>query len=121
MKEIKALFQPFLVETVLRALDAAGHLPGITLSQVKGWGRTHEVRDPSPEGGFGFADRTRLEVVVTDEMAPRVVEVIVKAARTGGLGDGKVFVSEVLEVINIRTGESGPGALGASSGGEHGA
>jgi nitrogen regulatory protein PII len=88
---------------------------------VKGWGRTHEPKDRSPEGGYGFAIRTKLEVVVTDEMASQVVEVIVAAARTGGFGDGKVFVYDVAEVVKIRTGEVGPQALDPSEGGEHGA
>jgi nitrogen regulatory protein P-II 1 len=120
MKEIKAIFQPFLVETVLRALDAMGRLPGLTLFEVRGWGRSHHLRNPALEE-YAFTTRTQLEMVVTDEMAPRVVEILAKAAHTGGFGDGKVFVSEVSEVVNIRTGERGPEVLDAQGEDQHGA
>jgi nitrogen regulatory protein P-II 1 len=110
MKEIKAIFQPFMVESVLRALDAAGDLPGITLSEVRGWGTTREADPPGValDDGHAFASKTKLEIVVSDEMAPRVVETIVKAARTGNPGDGKIFVYDVAGVVKIRTGEREP-------------
>ncbi|HBL31604.1 MAG TPA: GlnB [Acidobacteria bacterium] len=107
MKEIKAIIQPFMVDNVLLALDAITELPGLTVSQVLGWGRQRgaTVQDPVREAGHTFAKKTKLEIVVTDELAPRVVQAIVETARTGRAGDGKIFVSEVKEVVRIRTGE----------------
>lgn len=106
MKEIKAIIQPFLLEKVLHALNQLEDLPGVTVSQVLGWGkeRAASVADPVLEAGHSFAKKTKLEVVVSDESAARVVEAIAHAARTGRAGDGKIFVYPVAEVIRIRTG-----------------
>ena len=108
MKEIKAIIQPFLLEKVLHALDGLVGLPGLTVSQVLGWGRERAatVADPVREAGHAFARKTKLEIVVGDELAPHVVEAIAESARTGRAGDGKIFVLEVKEVVKIRTGES---------------
>jgi nitrogen regulatory protein P-II 1 len=113
MKEIKAILQPFMLERVLSALEAMEELPGVTVSQVLGWGRARGtgLQDPVREAGHAFAKKTKLEIVVTDEVAPRVVEVIREHACTGRAGDGKIFVSDVEEVVRVRTGERGEEAL----------
>lgn len=113
MKEIKAIIQPFMLERVLQALEALDDLPGVTISDVRGWGRSQ--RDPrldvELEGDHGFARKTQMEIVVADQAVARVTAAIVGAARTGRPGDGKIFVSEVMEIIKIRTGETGEGAI----------
>jgi len=113
MKEIKAIFQRFMLGDVCDALEQIEGLPGLTMSEVLGYGKSRAVgvENPHEEGGRGFAKKTKLEVVVTDEMAPVVVEAIARAAHTGKAGDGKVFVYEVQEVVKIRTLERGPSAI----------
>ena len=113
MKEIKAIIQPFLLDNVLQALQGIAELPGLTVSQVLGWGRARgaTAREPVQEAGHSFAKKTKLEIVVSDELAPRVVQAIVETARTGRAGDGKIFVYEVAEVVRIRTGERDGAAL----------
>ena len=113
MKEIKAIIQPFMLEKVLHALDGLADLPGVTVSQVLGWGkeRAATAADTVQEAGHAFARKTKLEIVVSDPMADRVVQTIAESARTGRPGDGKIFVSDLTEVIKIRTGESN-GAAG---------
>lgn len=113
MKEIKAIIQPFMLEQVLQALESLPDLPGVTVSQVLGWGRSRSVnvKEPVREAGHAFAQKAKLEMVVSDEAAPRVVQAIQENARTGRAGDGKIFVYEVGEIIRIRTGESGRDAL----------
>ena len=113
MKEIKAIIQPFMLERVLNALEAMEELPGVTVSQVLGWGRARGsgVAEPVHEAGHAFARKTKLEIVVPDELAPRVVQIIQENARTGRAGDGKVFVSDVLSVVRIRTEETGEEAI----------
>lgn len=113
MKEIKAVIQPFMLEPVLHALESLPELPGVTVSQVLGWGRSRSlhVQKPVLEVGHAFAPKTKLEIVVSDDTAPEVVRILVEAARTGRAGDGKVFLYEVGEVVRIRTGESGRDAL----------
>lgn len=113
MKEIKAIIQPFMLERVLNALEAMEELPGVTVSQVLGWGRARGagVAEPVHEAGHAFARKTKLEIVVPDEVVPRVVQSIVEAARTGRAGDGKIFVSDVEEVVKVRTGETGETAI----------
>ena len=113
MREIKAIIQPFMLENVLRALAAIDELPGLTVSQVLGWGqsRAAETEDPVFEGCHAFARKTKLEVVVRDELADRVVTALVEAARTGRTGDCKVFVHEIERAIRVRTGEEGDHVL----------
>ncbi len=107
MKEIKAIVQPFMVEHVLDALAKLPGLPGLTVSQVIGWGKTRAVdaEDRIHETGHTFARKTKLEVVVVDEMAETIVDAIVDAAHTGKTGDGKVFVTDIAETVKIRTGD----------------
>lgn len=113
MKEIKAIIQPFMLDNVLLALEGIAELPGLTVSQVLGWGRERGMtaKDPVQEAGHSFAKKTKLEIVVPDDLAPRVVQAIVETARTGRAGDGKIFVYEVAEVVRIRTGEHDGAAL----------
>ncbi|MGH7730248.1 MAG: P-II family nitrogen regulator [Candidatus Eiseniibacteriota bacterium] len=113
MREIKAIIQPFMLEHVLRALAAIEGLPGLTVSQVLGWGRSRaaEAGDSVSHAGHAFANKAKLELVVPDELAPRVVETIAQAARTGRPGDGKIFEYEVGRVVRVRTGQEGSEAL----------
>jgi len=113
MREIKAIIQPFMLEPVLRALAGIGDLPGLTVSQVIGWGRSR-MDDPEhtvDEAGHAFAKKTKLELFVPDSLASRVVEAIVRSAHTGRPGDGKVFELEVLRAVKIRTGHEDDAAL----------
>lgn len=105
MKEIKAIIQPFMLERVLDALCAFEGLPGVTISQVQGWGRTHTPSDM--EGGHTFANKTKIEIVVNDDQSAAIVAAIVLAAKTGHVGDGKVFILDVADVVKISTGERG--------------
>ena len=113
MREIKAIIQPFMLEAVLRALAAIDDLPGVTVSQVIGWGksRADDAEHPVEEAGHAFAKKTKLELVVPASLAPRVVETIVLAARTGSPGDGKVFEYQVERAVKIRSGDEDEAAL----------
>lgn len=113
MKEIKAVIQPFMLENVLDALREYGDLPGLTVTEVLGWGKSRTAIVPGGphEGAHAFAKRTKLEIVLSDETADAVVDLITRATRTGRRGDGKVFLFNVKDVIKIRTGERGVGAL----------
>jgi len=113
MKEIKAVIKPFVMEKVLHVLDAMDDLPGVTISEVVGWGRLPERRSENDvvHAGHGFSKRTKLELVVRDDQVEAVVQALAAAARTGNPGDGKIFVYEVQDVIRIRTGERGPQAI----------
>ena len=113
MKEIKAIIQPFMLERVCAALREIEGLPGITVSQVMGWGKTRaaDARDTVREDGVEFARKTKVELVVPAALAPKVVAAIETAARTSNIGDGKIFVYEVEEVVKIRTGERGEEAI----------
>jgi len=113
MKEIKALIQPFMLDKVLDVLREHAELPGVTVSEVVGWGRAAARKDESvqAEGGHAFAKKTKLEIIVPDEMVESVIDLVSKAAHTGRPGDGKIFIIEVNDVIRIRTGERGVAAV----------
>jgi len=112
MKEIKAIIQPFMLEKVLDALADYEPLPGITVSHVQGWGKTRAANvSQATVGGHAVAQKCKVEIVVTDALAPRVADLIATAARTGSPGDGKVFLADVVDVVKIRTGERGESAL----------
>ncbi|QQR81268.1 MAG: P-II family nitrogen regulator [Deltaproteobacteria bacterium] len=112
MKEIKAIIQPGVVSKVIDALKAIPDMPGVTVSEIKGFGRARaNVPHSIVEWGVAMVVKAKLETVVTDEMVRQVVEAIQKNAYTGNIGDGKIFVYDVNEVIKIRTGESGPVAI----------
>lgn len=109
MKEIKVIMQPFMLSKVIDALKEIPGMPGITVSEVKGFGRgqNENVENSVTEWGVLFAPKIKLETVVDDDMADQVVATIQKNAHTGNIGDGKIFVYEVQKVIKIRTGEQG--------------
>ncbi len=113
MKEIKAVVQQFMTNKVIDSLREFDHLPGVTVSTVRGFGRrAHDVAPASgTAGGENETSMTKIEVVVPDELAEAVVGVILASAHTGHAGDGKIFVSPVEQVVRIRTGERGDGAV----------
>ena len=112
MKKIEAIIKPFKLDDVREAIAEVG-ITGMTVTEVKGFGRQkgHTELYRGAEYVVDFLPKMRVEVVVGDELAERVVDAIVAAANTGKIGDGKVFVSPVDEVVRIRTGASGEEAL----------
>jgi nitrogen regulatory protein P-II 1 len=113
MKEIKAIIQPFMLLKVIEALKVREDLPGVTVSEIKGFGkaRAEGVEDKIVEDSIGYVEKVKLEIVVPDKIADAVVDIIATHARTGRAGDGKIFVYTVDEVVKIRTGERGEGAI----------
>ncbi len=112
MKKVEAIIRPFKLDDVREALTEIG-VKGMTLTEVKGYGRQkgHTEIYRGSEYQIDFLPKIRVEVVVTSEFVNKVVETILKAARTGQVGDGKIFVSTIDEVIRIRTEESGEDAI----------
>ena len=112
MKLIKAIIKPFKLDAVKDALTEAG-VTGLTLNEVKGMGRQkgHTELYRGAEYTVDLVPKVKLEVVVADELVGRVIEAIMTAARTGSVGDGKIVVSTIDEVVRIRTGERGEPAL----------
>ena len=112
MKKIEAIVKPFKLDEVKEALQAVG-VQGMTASEVKGFGRQkgHTELYRGSEYVVDFLPKVKVEVIVADEIAPQVVEAISSAAKTGRIGDGKIFVSNVGEILRIRTGETGPDAV----------
>ena len=109
MKEIKAIIQPFLLSKVVEALKEIEGPPGITVSDVRGFGRARAVgaRDAVLQDNVEYVKKSKLEIVVPNDLAETVVEVIRSKAHTGNPGDGKIFVYTVDDVMRIRTGERG--------------
>ena len=112
MKKIEAIIKPFKTEPVKEALMAVG-VEGMTLSEVKGFGRQkgHSEIYRGTEYTVDFLPKVKFEMVVPDDRAQRVVEAILRTAKTGKIGDGKIFVRQVEEAVRIRTGERGMEAL----------
>ena len=112
MKLITAIIKPFKLEEVREALSALG-VQGITVTEVKGFGRQkgHTELYRGAEYVVDFLPKVKIEVVVPDGDVERCVEAVVKAARTGKIGDGKIFVYDLEQVVRIRTGETGTEAL----------
>jgi len=112
MKKIEAIIKPFKLDEVKGELQAIG-ISGMTITEVKGHGRQkgHVEIYRGAEYTVDLIPKIKIEVVVTSEMAGKVVDVLMKSARTGKIGDGKIFIQEVEDVIRIRTGESGDGAI----------
>lgn len=112
MKKIEAIIKPFKLDEVKEALQKMG-VQGMTVSEVKGFGRQkgHTELYRGAEYIVDFLPKVRLEIVVDDAQAQAAVEAIVKAAKTGKIGDGKIFISSLDEVIRIRTGETGKSAI----------
>jgi nitrogen regulatory protein P-II 1 len=113
MKEIKAIIQPFMLSRVIEALKATEDLPGVTVSEVIGFGKARALTASQPVelDLVDYTKKVKLEIVIPDHLVRQVVETITLNARTGGAGDGKIFVSSVDEVIKIRTGEAGDLAI----------
>ena len=112
MKKIEAIIKPFKLEDVKEALSEVG-VEGMTVVEVKGFGRQkgHTEIYRGSEYTVDFLPKVKLEVVVEDDRSDTVVEAIVKSANTGKNGDGKVYVTEIIESIRIRTGEKGNDAI----------
>jgi len=112
MKKVEAIIKPFKLDEVKEALNEVG-IQGITVSEVKGFGRQkgHTELYRGAEYVVDFIPKIKMEIIVSDELAVKVVDVIAGAAKTGRIGDGKIFVTPVDEVVRIRTGERGDDAL----------
>lgn len=112
MKKIEAVIRHFKLEEVKEALTAAG-VQGMTVTEVRGFGRQkgHKEQYRGAEYTVDFLPKVKLEVVIADDQAQKVIESILKSARTGQIGDGKIFVTDLEEMVRIRTGEAGIDAL----------
>jgi nitrogen regulatory protein P-II 2 len=112
MKIIEAIIKPFKLEEVKDALMEIG-VQGMTVTEVKGFGRQKGNRETyrGAEYTTDFVPKVKIEVFVTDNLASRVIEAITRSAKTGSVGDGKIFVSDLGSVVRIRTGETGESAL----------
>jgi nitrogen regulatory protein P-II 1 len=112
MKRITAIIKPFKLDEVREAMAAVG-ITGLTVTEVKGFGRQkgHTELYRGAEYAVDFLPKAKIEVIVTDDAAQRTIDAIVAAARTGKIGDGKIFVTTVDEVLRIRTGETGAEAV----------
>ena len=112
MKKIEAIIKPFKLDEVKEALQEIG-LQGITVIEAKGFGRQkgHTELYRGAEYVVDFLPKVKIEVVLADEMVAKAVDAIQKAAKTGRIGDGRIFVSSIEEAIRIRTGETGTDAI----------
>jgi nitrogen regulatory protein P-II 1 len=112
MKRITAIIKPFKLDEVREAMAVVG-ITGLTVTEVKGFGRQkgHTELYRGAEYAVDFLPKVKIEVIVTDEAAQRTIDAIVGAARTGKIGDGKIFVTTVDAVVRIRTGETGADAV----------
>jgi nitrogen regulatory protein P-II 1 len=112
MKKIEAIIQPFKLEPVKEALHKIS-VEGMTVTEVKGFGRQKGIREVyrGMEYQVDFLPKVKIEVISSEDKAQAIVETIMKAARTGRIGDGKIFVYPVAEVVRIRTGETGNDAI----------
>ncbi|GAB4237471.1 MAG: P-II family nitrogen regulator [Methyloligellaceae bacterium] len=112
MKKIEAIIKPFKLDEVKEALQEIG-LQGITVTEAKGFGRQkgHTELYRGAEYVVDFLPKVKIEVVIPDEMVEKAVDAILNSAKTGRIGDGKIFISSVEEAIRIRTGETGADAI----------
>jgi len=112
MKKIEAIIKPFKLDEVKNALTKIGVL-GMTVTEVKGFGRQkgHTESYRGTEYAIDFLPKSKIELIIPDELVNQVMEAIERAAKTGKIGDGKIFMSPVEEVIRIRTGERGRDAI----------
>jgi nitrogen regulatory protein P-II 1 len=112
MKKVEAIIKPFKLDEVKDALTEVG-VQGMTVTEVKGFGRTGGKKEVYRGSAYvvDFVPKVKVEVVVPDEMVHAVIEAIEKAAKTGRIGDGKIFASPVDEAVRIRTGERGKDAI----------
>ena len=112
MRKVEAIIKPFKLDEVKEALHGIG-VQGMTVTEVKGFGRQkgHTELYRGAEYVVDFLPKIKIEIAVSDELVDKVVDAIVQAANTGRIGDGKIFVTNMAEVIRIRTGERGKDAL----------
>lgn len=112
MKKIEAVIKPFKLDEVREALSEVG-ITGLTVTEVKGFGRQkgHTELYRGAEYVVDFLPKIKVEIVLSDDVIDQAVEAIIKAARTGKIGDGKIFVSPIEQVVRIRTGETGDEAV----------
>ena len=112
MKKLEAIIKPFKLDEVREALSDIG-VSGLTVTEVKGFGRQkgHTELYRGAEYVVDFLPKVKVEVIMADGLVERAIEAIVKAARTGKIGDGKIFVTAVEQTVRIRTGESGEAAV----------
>ena len=112
MKKIEAIIKPFKLDEVKEKLNAAG-IQGMTVSEVRGFGRQrgHTELYRGAEYVVDFLPKSKIEIIISDHLEEMVINTITEAAQTGNIGDGKVFVTPVEEVIRIRTGERGEEAI----------
>ena len=112
MKKIEAIIKPFKLDEVREALSEVG-VTGLTVTEVKGFGRQkgHTELYRGAEYVVDFLPKTRVDVAVRSDLVDQVVEAVVKAAKTGKVGDGKIFISDIDRVVRIRTGETDNAAL----------
>ncbi len=112
MKKIETIIKPFKLEDVKDALAEIG-VTGMTVSEVKGYGRQkgHSELYRGAEYVVDFLPKVKMELIVAEEQVDQVVDTIVEAARTGKIGDGKIFVSDIEKIVRIRTGETGTEAI----------
>ncbi len=112
MKKVEAIIKPFKLDEVKESLSEIG-IQGITVSEVKGFGRQkgHTELYRGAEYVVDFIPKIKMEIIVSDDIVAKVIEQIAEAAKTGRIGDGKIFVTPVEEVVRIRTGETGDDAL----------
>ena len=112
MKKIEAVIRPFKIDDVREALSEIG-VRGMTLTEVKGYGRQkgHTELYRGSEYQIDFLPKIKIEIVASDNQVDKIVDTLIKAAKTGQVGDGKIFVSSVEDVIRVRTEESGDDAI----------
>ncbi len=112
MKLITAIIKPFRLDDVRNALAEVG-VSGMTVTEVKGFGRQHGHTElyRGAEYVVDFLPKSKIEIAVSDDLAERAAEAIISAARTGKVGDGKIFITSIEQTIRIRTGDTGDGAL----------
>lgn len=112
MKKLEAIVRHYKLEDVKNALTAKGIL-GMTVSEVRGFGRQkgHKETYRGAEYTVDFMPKVKIEIVVADDLVTTVVDTILQTAKTGAVGDGKIFITPISEVVRIRTGETGSGAI----------
>ena len=115
MKKIEAIIKPFKLDEVKQKLTSVG-ITGMTISEVKGFGRQkgHTELYRGAEYTVDFLPKVKIEILAPDDMVPKIIEAMLESAQTGKIGDGKIFVSTVEEVIRIRTNERGEEAISSS-------
>jgi nitrogen regulatory protein P-II 1 len=112
MKKLEAIIRHFKLEDVKNGLSEAG-IQGMTVSEVRGFGRQkgHKETYRGAEYTVDFLPKVKIEVVVADDLVDKVVEIITNSARTGQIGDGKIFITQLADIVRIRTGETGADAI----------